>query len=169
MTKRDRWILNETDRNSYFSRIKGLWCDILLYSLFVFNIFSGEKERKRRLPITSGMTRLLGEDLKDDSGQGFLFVYYSLSMSSRFYRNRTSSQIMWNHNLRTSQLLSHFSTEFYITRKIEEIYLNFVLNKEKKPRGRRVRKIVILYSNKNKCQNKKKKTRPSHFRYAPCN
>lgn len=127
-----------------------------------------EKEKKKRLSTTCGMTRLLGEGLKGDSGQRLLFICYSLSMSFIGIQHLLKSS---NHNLKTSHYL-HFSTEFYIVRKVERIILNFFLQKKKDPktRERRVEKIVILYLNRNKCPNKKKKskTRPSHFRHALC-
>lgn len=65
---------------------------------------------------------------------------------------------LWNHNLRTSQLLSLFYWILYY--KENRIDLSKFCFEERKKilelRGRRVRKIVILYSNKNKCQNKKR-------------
>lgn len=155
LIKRDRWISDETNRGSYFSRIKELRWHILCSA---FNTFFRERERKKkkkRLSTTCGMTRLLGEGLKGDSGQRLLFICYSLSMSFIGIQHLLKSS---NHNLKTSHYL-HFSTEFYIVRKVERIILNFFWQKKKDPktRERRVEKIVILYLNRNKCPNKKKK------------
>lgn len=154
LIKRDRWISDETNRSSYFSRIKELRWHILCSA---FNTFFRERERKKkkkRLSTTRGMTRLLGEGLKGDSGQRLLFICYSLSMSFIGIQHLLKSS---NH-LKTSHYL-HFSTEFYIVRKVERIILNFFWQKKKDPktRERRVEKIVILYLNRNKCPNKKKK------------
>lgn len=92
-----------------------------------------ERKKKKRLSTTCGMTRLLGEGLKGDSGQRLLFICYSLSMSFIGIQHLLKSS---NHNLKTSHYL-HFSTEFYIVRKVERIILNFFLTKEKRPQDSR--------------------------------
>lgn len=89
-----------------------------------------ERKKKKRLSTTCGMTRLLGEGLKGDSGQRLLFICYSLSMSFIGIQHLLKSS---NHNLKTSHYL-HFSTEFYIVRKVERIILNFFDKRKKTPR-----------------------------------
>lgn len=116
-----------------------------------------EKEKKKRLSTTCGMTRLLGEGLKGDSGQRLLFICYSLSMSFIGIQHLLKSS---NHNLKTSHYL-HFSTEFYIVRKVERIILNFFWQKKKDPktRERRVEKSWYFISIGTSVQIKRKKVR----------
>lgn len=100
---------------------------------YLFQRKRERKKKKKRLSTTCGMTRLLGEGLKGDSGQRLLFICYSLSMSFIGIQHLLKSS---NHNLKTSHYL-HFSTEFYIVRKVERIILNFFLTKEKRPQDSR--------------------------------